>query len=164
MKQRVPGSRERAWLHAMMNHLLRNISHDQKKQLISYNISLDAEHFPTKLLPFYEMPVVGSLDFMLNLSVINIAKIPMKLGDVVYHHKYEIFKLSASHPTYCETHYIVIENGKFIELTHSFHQSKGGCIVAKTYAKVIHLDSKSKQKIMSRRQDNKQKWKKMTGN
>ena len=144
-----------------MQNLIKVVSHDKNKQFASFNINVDNEHFPFQRLPFYQAPTIGFYEIAMSVYTFRLMQLPFGIQDILYQSKVELFRLTASHPKYCETHYKYTQNENFLEITNSLYHSKGGSIIAKTYSKIINLSAKSKQRIVSRRENKKQNWKQL---
>eukprot|EP01084_Bolivina_argentea_P108874 194594_1 len=149
------------------DNLVTNIIHDEKKQLISCNINIDHEYFRRQLLPFYslatelyeyEVLVNGLRHVMKDIHSKKQFKSKF-VGGAQYQSKFELFKLTASHPTYIETYYKNIDNGRFYETIQNFYHSKGGSIVATLYSKAIRFTEKQFKQFKIKRQIKTEKWK-----
>lgn len=147
-------------------YLLKNIKHDEKKKLISFNINIDHEYFRQQLLPFYQLSLeLYEFEIVADGLYDTMRSIHLKQPPfgAMYKAKWELFTLTASHPTYCELRYNLIDEGKykFAEYKYRFYHSKGGSVVATLYSKLVCLTEKDLKRIQSKRLAKTEKWKKL---
>eukprot|EP01084_Bolivina_argentea_P088519 159820_1 len=149
------------------NNLIYNVVHDEEKQLIWYNITVNTQYFQEQLLPLYSIGI-NLYQYPLEYALQSIIQ-PQQLKHTKWtkgarvHSKLQFCKITASHPTFVKTKYQFIENGKYVIWNHSFYLQKGSSMVAKLYGKYRILSDKQLKKTSSKRHENRKRWKRMSG-